>query len=374
MGLTDAIPLWDHHCHALVGQEKRSDLTILARCLSEAPPSYPLDDLVNTVPFQEALGLSAERLGVEATASTVEAALQATDYAAYCRDLLRDAQYHTLFVDTGYTPEGALPPETMEHLLGMPIFQILRLETMAQSLMKDGLGFDDWMAAVRQRVARARQDGYVGVKSIIAYRSGLAVAPVPPQEARSAFDRMRQAGSVRLQVPELLNYLLWDITPILVREHLPLQLHTGFGDPDIDLARGNPLLLRAYLEHFQPAGHRVALLHTYPFHREAGYLASVYPGVYIDVSLALPLAASGGQRILLEALELAPATRVLFASDAHSRPESFFLAARLWREGLDAFLEGAMRDHRVRAAVAEDWAAQILHRTCQQLYGISRGA
>lgn len=375
MGFTDGVPLWDHHCHALVGQEHRADLRILARCLSEAPPHYPLEDLFNTVPYQEALGIIAERLGAAVTDSAVEAALRRTEYETYSAALFREAHYEALLVDTGYAPpSGSLPPAAMQRQLGIPIYPVLRLETMAQTLMTGGLHFDDWISAVRYQVTHARQDGYVGVKSIIAYRSGLAVAPVRHQDARQAFDQMQQAGCVRLESAVLLNYLLWEVTPLLIQEHLPLQIHTGFGDPDIDLTQGTPLLLRTYLEQFQPAGHLVTLLHTYPYHREAGFLASVYPGVYVDVSLALPLAASGARRILLEALELAPMSRVLFASDSHSRPESFFLAARLWRDGLEAFLETAVREHRVRAAVAEDWAWRVLSRTCQEVYELSHGA
>ena len=91
-----------------------------------------------------------------------------------------------------------------------------------------------------------------------------------------------------------------------------------------DLTQGNPFLLRGYFEKYINEGLRVVLLHTYPFHREAGYLASVYPGVYFDVSMAVPLTASGAPRIIAEALELAPVSRFLFASDAHSRPKASF--------------------------------------------------
>jgi predicted TIM-barrel fold metal-dependent hydrolase len=112
------------------------------------------------------------------------------------------------------------------------------------------------------------------------------------------------------------------------------------------------------------------LLHTYPYHREAGYLASVYPNVYFDVSLALPLAASGGVRIMQEALELAPVSRFLFASDAHSRPESYFLAAALWREGINTFLDGAVQAHHLPPSTAHRWAAMICWENCQSLYDL----
>jgi predicted TIM-barrel fold metal-dependent hydrolase len=368
-GIT-SIPLWDHHCHALVGGGRGLGSEMLARALSEAPPGYPLADLVHTVPYRQALALAAERLQCAPEAGAVEQALAARDYGQYCADLFREAGYHALCMDTGYAPGGAMSPDEIEKALGVAVFRILRLETMAQEHLARGLSFGEWLEAVRTSLRGARADGFVGVKSIIAYRSGLRVEPPWRKEAEAAYQAMLESGATRLQDAALLNFLLWEMTPTLIDQALPLQFHTGFGDPDTDLYKGNPLLLREYLEAFLPRGHRVALLHTYPYHREAGWLASVYPGVYLDVSLALPLAASGGARILQEALELAPLSRVLFASDSHSRPESFFIAARLWRDGLEAFLDRAVRDHHVLPSVVEHWAELVLAQNCRTVYGI----
>jgi hypothetical protein len=53
-----------------------------------------------------------------------------------------------------------------------------------------------------------------------------------------------------------------------------------FGDKDLQLELANPLHLRAVLEHSTFAQCRVVLLHgSYPFMREASYLAGVYPQV-----------------------------------------------------------------------------------------------
>ncbi len=58
---------------------------------------------------------------------------------------------------------------------------------------------------------------------------------------------------------------------------LPIQFHVGYGDRDIDLHRCNPLLLTGLLRALEPTGVPVMLLHNYPYHREAGYLAQVFP-------------------------------------------------------------------------------------------------
>ena len=58
------------------------------------------------------------------------------------------------------------------------------------------------------------------------------------------------------------------------------------------------------------------LLHCYPCVREAGYLARLYSNGFVDVSLAVPLTGA-------EALELAPSSKVLFATDTHDIPSCF---------------------------------------------------
>jgi len=68
--------------------------------------------------------------------------------------------------------------------------------------------------------------------------------------------------------------------------------------------------------------------------REAGYLAALYAHVLVDVSLAVPLTAHGCVVAFSEALELAPISKLLFATDAHSVPELFFAGALHGRRGL----------------------------------------
>src|SRR5205814_7578670 len=67
---------------------------------------------------------------------------------------------------------------------------------------------------------------------------------------------------------------------------LPVQVHCGFGDPDLHLARADPSHLKPLVERF--AETPFVLLHCYPFVREAGWLAHVYRNVHFDVSLAIP--------------------------------------------------------------------------------------
>ncbi|KAK6126238.1 hypothetical protein DH2020_040010 [Rehmannia glutinosa] len=106
-----------------------------------------------------------------------------------------------------------------------------------------------------------------------------------------------------------------------------LEFFICFGDKDLDLRVSNPLHLRNLLEDSRFSKCRIVLLHaSYPFSKEASYLASVYPQVYLDFGLAVPkLSFHGMLSSVKELLELAPIKKVMFSTDGCGFPESFYL-------------------------------------------------
>jgi hypothetical protein len=140
----------------------------------------------------------------------------------------------------------------------------------------------------------------------------------------------------RVTDPVLLRHLLW----AGLDRGLPVQFHTGFGDPDCDLRRSNPLWLRGFLERCEPRGVPVMLLHCYPYHRQAGALAQAYPHVYLDVGLALHYVGARASAVLAESLELAPFGKVLFSSDAAGPAELHYLGTLQWRRAAADVLGG----------------------------------
>ncbi len=130
--------------------------------------------------------------------------------------------------------------------------------------------------------------------------------------------------------------------------------------------------MRALLTDPNLRGVPFVLLHCYPYIREAGYLASIYSHVYIDVSLAVPLTAHGCTAAFAEALELAPVSKLLFATDAHSVPELFFAGALHGRRGLAQALDRLIADDILSAAQAEQAAQDILAGNAERLYGLTR--
>jgi hypothetical protein len=134
---------------------------------------------------------------------------------------------------------------------------------------------------------------------------------------------------------------------------LHVQFHVGYGDRDIDLHRCNPLLLTGLLRALEPTGVPVMLLHNYPYHREAGYLAQVFPLVYADLGLATHNVGARATALLGEALELVPLRKFLFSSDAFGLPELYYLGTLLFRRALSAFLSSMVDADDMSYAEAE---------------------
>ncbi len=187
------------------------------------------------------------------------------------------------------------------------------------------------------------------MKSIVAYRHGLDFDPSPP----SASDVVEHAGlwladissggPLRLTDPVILRFVLW----CGVETALPLQLHTGYGDSDLDLRRCDPLLLTGFIR--ATLGRtRILLLHTYPFHRQAGYLTQMFPHVYTDIGLGVNHTGIQSEQLVAEMLEVAPFRKILFSSDAWGLPELHLLGSWLFRRALSRVLG--------RWVVAGDWS------------------
>lgn len=248
--------------------------------------------------------------------------------------LLPPAGFERLLVDTGYRAEELLDLDQLGRLAGAPVDTIVRLEGLAERVARSGVDAAGFANAFRTAL-EAEAASAVGLKSIIAYRIGLDFDPAPPSAGEvvdhaGAWLRAIESGArVRLVDPVLLRFVLWEGAST----GKPLQVHTGYGDPDLDLHRSDPLLLSDFLRATERTC-PVLLLHTYPFQRQAGYLAQMYPHVFIDVGLAINYTGARSPQVIAESLELAPFTKVLFSSDAWGIPELHLLGSWLFRRGM----------------------------------------
>ena len=368
----------DHHCHLL----RRWPFTLtpveLRSAFTEAiDPAIADEHVIHTAVYQDAIRRIAAELGCEAKEEAVLALRNKTEAALYARDLLQRTATEMMLVDTGFSSAELLTLAEQEMALGIPQHEIVRLETLAETLVARPDSVADWLHAVRLALRNSMDRGAVGVKSICAYRASLKVQVPDQNELATAFDSLKRQAStgsaVRLSGNTLCHALLLDAARECVQLDLPLQVHCGFGDPDEDLAETSPLGLRPLLVDPAYAGLRVALLHCYPYHREAAYLCSVFPNVYMDLSMTIPFAGLDGFRAMKEALGLCPTSKLLYATDATRYPEVYFVAARLHREALAEALSELADRGMMSASNAESAGRQVLAENARHLYGLGAG-
>lgn len=369
--VASTVPLVDHHCHGVVTAEL--DRPGLEAIISEggAPPAGETN-------FDTPVGLAIRRhcaplLDLEPHAPVEEYLARRFELgtAEVNRRFLAPTGTSRYLVDTGHRPDGLTTPEEMAALTGTPTSVIVRLESVAEAVAAEGVEPGEFAQRFADRLAAATAPpGVVGVKSVAAYRTGLRLDPrrPSPSEATGAAARWLAAGpgesGWRLADPVLQRVTLWAAVDL----GLPIQFHIGFGDSDIRMTEVDPTLLTDWLhQHRVP----VMLLHCWPLHREASYLACIYPHVHLDVGSVLHYV--GPRRsieVLAEAAEVTPFTRLLYSSDAYGAPELYLLGALTFRVGLAAMLADRVGSGEWSAPDAERFAHLVAHGNAERVYGL----
>jgi uncharacterized protein len=367
------LPVIDGHCHPLLLDPWTLTPDEFLGLFTEARADTMTDHIPHTGYFRRALRDFARRLGTEATVDAIVERRSQLGAVPACRRL-SEGRVAALLVDTGYPP-GAMPLGLMRQALPTTVHEVFRVETCAQSLLAKGLVYEEFLAAFREDL-RAAARGAVAFKSIIAYRSGLAIQAWTADEAsrahRVAMTRVRAGGSTRLTEKPLLDTLVEVTLDVCQESGRPLQVHTGFGDPDIDLLQANPLLLRPILENPRWAGVRIIALHMgYPYFREAAFMAAVWPRLHVDLSLALPFLGAGAIFPLIEMISLAPSSKLLYGSDLGGLPELFAFSADWSRTTLGEALGWLVERGDLSPEDARGVGRQILAGNARALYGLS---
>ncbi len=378
------IPVVDQHCHPW----RRFTTPITAEgyrmLFTEGVDLDVGPGVPGTVYYRWTLWELAGLLGCAPHEAEVLEARAALGHDVFAGKLMAAAGIEAAVLDFKYAGRGTenFTVEEMGAQLGgaVPV-GALRLESVLEELVEEAADAGELEERFRARLNRERlgSENIVSLKSIIAYRTGLAVEPTNREIAYAAFGGLKAeattAGRVRIADKAFLDYFLLIALAWCAAERFPIQFHTGFGDTDVSLLTGNPLQLRRVLQDGQFREAPLVLLHAgYPFVRELSYLASVYPNVYLDLGLAIPFAATEFDDIVRQALALAPSTRVLYSSDGFTIPEHFWFAAVHGRRALGTVLGELIERNMIGREDADEMADQILRSNARRLYGLEPAA
>ncbi|EIN05840.1 hypothetical protein PUNSTDRAFT_145746 [Punctularia strigosozonata HHB-11173 SS5] len=305
------------------------------------------------IPYDELVQLSMHRTGIQC--------LLLDDGLGGVQEMCEDYKWHDQFTRSATK-------------------RIVRVEIVAQDLLKDLLdaqhvtssstGFDcaalfeSLEAKFAASIAASAEDPEVaGFKSVACYRGGLAISPaVDPAGIAAALGTVigtyleDPSKPIRLAHKPLNDWIVVTTCKIAAKCGKPIQFHTGLGDNDIVLNLSSPSHMQPLIKAFPET--KFVLLHSsYPYTREAGYLSAVYANVYLDFGEIFPFVSADGQReVVRQMLELCPTNKILWSTDGHWWPESFYLGTQQARDTLYEVLA----DYVVRKELTEGQAVTVV--------------
>ncbi|KAL2831148.1 hypothetical protein BDW59DRAFT_7415 [Aspergillus cavernicola] len=396
-------PLIDNHAHNLLSQSAACDYTKypLEQIVSEAQ-GVALTNATSTLPFHRAAAQLATLY--QCSSSNWDQLREARnqlvqhDYEGLIRRCLEGT--HVLLLDDLLTDQDVEPFDWHDRFTASRTKRIVRIEAVATRVLSSALrggsipsqssdpsNFQPlWKSFSRDfclRISDAIADpAVVGFKSVICYRTGLDVQPTDDDNTEPLLQSFARTisraivSTCRVEDKPLNDWLVRQTLNLLksVKSTLPkkpLQLHTGLGDNDINLLRSNPAHLQSLIAQY-PDVDFVLLHSSYPYTREAGYLACVYPNVYLDLGEVFPMVSRDAQEsIIRESLELVPSNRLLWSTDGHFFPETFWLANKQFRDALEKVFVDYVTNGDYSIEQAKRTAADILFHNSNRLYNLN---
>jgi glutamine synthetase len=392
-GLFDAIdrtPIIDNHAHPLLKLSYIEQFPLLA--IATEANGDALESSRTGMAHIRAVNQLSRLLGCEPTWDAVAAAIKAKRqgdaHKAWVQRCMEGIE--VVLVDDGLgDPDQAESYQYFDHFTPSNSKRIVRIEYEATLIIQRALEKGEGMGMAWQEVIGnfdnvirkcIHDPEVVGFKSVICYRTGLDIGPRSGYRSRalstfsSMYDASIRNGLKRLSHRGLNEYFVHRLAE-LIQEYSgswkkPIQFHTGLGDNDITLTTSNPSYLQTFIREYPDVP--IVLLHaSYPFTREAGYLAAMYSHVYADIGEVFPFVNREGQmEIIKQILELCPISKILWSTDGHWFPETYLLAVEQMRTALKTVLDGFVKAGDLTYTQAIQLVEDILFNNSNKLYNL----
>lgn len=330
-------------------------------------PARPLAEM-RPVLLEQTLLEMARFFGCQADPAAVmgERVRRAEDLVAYSHSLMEDAGIWGMVVDFGY-PQPPYSPDYLARMTGVRIGEVFRIEPLIKQLLEQTDDFYTFRTRYLEGLDKAlARPKCVALKSIIAYRSGLAITLTGEDEARRCFAEGRLTGGT---LKPLRDWCLQKAMEMCLQADKTMCIHTGAGDSEIRFDTARPELLYDLLTTQPYTAVRTVLVHGgYPWSRQTAFMVNVLDNVYMDISLLSPFSAYGVEMLLDEILHIAPVDKVMHGSDGFNLPEVAWMGAHLTRRALERVLGRLVESGTVRRSFAEQAARDILMENARRVF------
>lgn len=229
---------------------------------------------------------------------------------------------------------------------------------------------DDYLGALDHAIDSWRASGVVGMKTALAYTTGLLFDDPSLEQARAAFCRKRD-----MTLPDVLTVKDFAFRHALLackRNGLPVVIHTGFQIwGHAGLSQANPMLLHNLLVDPRYRDLTFVLLHGgNPYVGETTYLAGMFPNVIIDFTWISWMTRARFRLALAEWLEVVPHDRFCWGSDCSSAPEHIVGVNYIVREEIANVLEDLLSRRIIDERVAFESLERTYVETPRRVFGV----
>ncbi|KAF8154021.1 amidohydrolase-domain-containing protein [Crassisporium funariophilum] len=387
-------PAIDNHAHPLLRVDVRNKLPFEG-VISEAEGGGLTEDAIHTIACLRATMQLGRLYDLDKehqrdwSWEDIKSHRATLDYMDLCNKCFAQSRIACILIDDGLGGVADLAEGYKWHdqFTTNKTRRIVRVEIVAEAILKKLLDphiasrvldpepiLEAFVSELRTSLGQSALDeDVVGFKSIVCYRTGMnvAVRSSPTEVVRAiteVFNDYSSSSELRL-AHKALNDLVVQVTLDVAGIHKkPVQFHTGLGDSDIMLSLSSPAHLQPIIKAY-PDTTFVLLHSSYPYTRDAGYLTAVYRNVYLDFGEVFPFVSKEGQRsIIRQVLELSPTNKIMWSSDGHWWPESYFLGAIQARQALYDVLSELVRSGDVTEREGVRIVENALYHNAERVY------
>ena len=205
--MTEALRLLDDHAHPFPLEPEPLELGALTFVVGDEEAARRAQAAPHRLMVELLRGRLAGLLDCapeDVLAEREEAAVR--DWSGYVQRLFADAGIGGMLLDGGMAPMSRDDLAPYIEVGGLPTWSLLRLEAVIDPLLEQGADGADIESVLVDFVASGAADGAAGLKTVLAYRTGLAVDP--NVTADQAYSSVAAAGPVRTRAKPLRDYLL----------------------------------------------------------------------------------------------------------------------------------------------------------------------
>ena len=228
---------------------------------------------------------------------------------------------------------------------------------------------DAYLAALDAGIDQWRSFGVVGMKTAIAYTSGLAISDPEEEDVRSAFSRKNDMTEGDIGIVR--DYAFRHILKACLRNNLPVVIHTGFQIwGHAPLPQSNPMLLHNIISDTRYRDLTFALLHGgNPYVGETTYLAGMFSNVIIDFTWISWMTPARFRLALGEWLACVPHDRMCWGSDSIT-PESIAGINSVVRHAVADVVEQAFQDRLIDERYGHEFILNTCQNTPRRVFGL----